>query len=317
MKHYFMNTCNLPEIFLQRLREIIPPEEFEYRYQLFSQRRALSLRVNTLKSNADEVGQILCENGFRFEPVSWYKHVLILQDTLPKDLDTTQILQKGLAYIQSLSSMLPVLALNPQPSENVLDMCAAPGSKTTQIASHMNNQGSIVALDAVRDRCYKLRSVISLLGVSIADVKFLDARKFKTNMLFDKILVDASCSAEGRFSTLEPKTLAYWSPRKIKEMVHKQRGILLAASRLLKSGGSLVYSTCTFSPEENEGVIDWFLRKTKENFKVEEIQMDFVPRYPSLLSWGQKDFRKEVKNCLRVLPTKDMEGFFITKLVKE
>ena len=133
---------------------------------------------------------------------------------------------------------------------------------------------------------------------------------------FDKILVDAPCSSEGRFKIADKKTFAYWSLRKIKEMVHKQRGLLLNASRLLKPGGTLVYSTCTFAPEENEGVVNWLLKKTAGALKVEPVLLDDVVSYPAVEEWEGKIFNPAVRNCFRVLPTSEMEGFFITKIVK-
>ena len=99
-------------------------------------------------------------------------------------------------------------------------------------------------------------------------------------------------------------------------MGHKQRGLLLSASRLLKPGGVLVYSTCTFAPEENEGVVDWLLRKTDGNLKIEPAVINGVQSYPAVEEWQGKIFNKEVKQCLRVSPTKEMEGFFIAKIVK-
>ena len=122
--------------------------------------------------------------------------------------------------------------------------------------------------------------------------------------------------AESVFKTFDKKTFVYWSPRKIKEMVRKQRGLLLAASRLLKPGGVMVYSTCTFAPEENEGVVDWLLRKTKGALKIEPIHLKDVKSYPTILTWKKRDYNSDVGGCLRVFPDERGEGFFIAKLTK-
>jgi len=186
------------------------------------------------------------------------------------------------------------------------------------MAALMHNQGLIVAVEAIRNRYYRLKSVCSLLGVKNATSKLMDGRRFKPQgQLFDKILVDAPCSSEGRFNTAHPKTFAYWSPRKIKEMSRKQKGLLLAASRALKPGGTLVYSTCTFAPEENEAVVDWLLRKTEGAIELLPLQVDDVQSYPTLEDWQERTFSPEVHKCLRVLPAKDIEGFFLVKLIRK
>ena len=210
-------------------------------------------------------------------------------------------------YSQGVESQIPVLVLDPRPGETVLDLCAAPGSKATQIAAHMNNEGMLVANEPVRDRFFRLKSVVDLMGARVT-LKMVDGRRF-SSALFDRILVDAPCSSEGRFNVHEPKTTRYWSVRKVHEMAHKQKGLLLNASRLLKPGGVLVYATCTFAVEENEAVVDWLLRKTEGRLSLEPIALDDVPSYPV------QTFNPRVAGCLRVLPDGRMEGFFTAKFV--
>ena len=135
--------------------------------------------------------------------------------------------------------------------------------------------------------------------------------------LFDRVLVDAPCSSEGRFRVDDQETTAYWRVRKIKEMSFKQKGILMSASRLLKPGGVLVYSTCTFAPEENEEVVDWFLRKSGRNFQLQDVDIDGVPRLPCLTAWGRDVFDADVMKCLRVKPDEKYTGFFVAKFKKE
>ncbi len=308
----------LPPLFLERLQEILPHGQFDSCLKTFAQERRLTARINTLKTTPVEIFSLLKSLSVDFERVSWYEDALILKNISSTELTKTDLVKKGLLYIQSLSSMLPPLALTLKPDEHILDACAAPGSKTTQMAALMGNQGSIIAADNVKDRYYKLRSVVSLLGAEIIEPKMIDARRLRSQgRLFDKILVDAPCSSEGRFKIEEPKTYAYWSPRKIKEMVQKQRGLLLSASRLLKHGGTLVYSTCTFAPEENEGVVDWFLRKAENHFDVAPIQIEGIKTYPALNHWQNKKFDSRVSRCLRVFPDGVMEGFFMVKFIKE
>ena len=161
---------------------------------------------------------------------------------------------------------------------------------------------------------------MSLLGASRAACYQTDARTFSPKtQAFDKILLDAPCSAEGRFSVHEPKSLGYWSIRKIHEMAYKQKGLLLHASRLLKPEGRLIYSTCTLAPEENEEAIDWLLRKTGGALSVIPLHLkgfSKIATYPCLTQWNKKTYHASIRECLRIHPTREMEGFFIAQLQK-
>ena len=149
--HIMANKC-LPELFILRLRSIIPPEHLDEVVRLFERSRSVSVRINSLKGDIESVKSQMKQHGLTFEDVPWYPSAVVLNS--PKGaLD--DLIQQGLVYIQSLSSMLPVIGLDPQPGDKVLDMCAAPGSKTSQMAAHMNNEGTIVAIEPIRTRFYK------------------------------------------------------------------------------------------------------------------------------------------------------------------
>ncbi|MBF0484165.1 MAG: RsmB/NOP family class I SAM-dependent RNA methyltransferase [Candidatus Omnitrophica bacterium] len=309
---------NLPVKFIERLKQIIPPENYADVLETFSLPRKAWMRINRLKSNIASVREILDAENIKYEQNPIFEFALLI-DQLAKDAEIiNDLISKGILYPQNISSMLPALILNPQAGENILDTCAAPGSKTSQMAEMMQNKGNIQAIEAIPKRLFKLRSIMQLLGVEIVDSCCCDARKFNANdQLFDKILVDAPCSSEGRFSTNDPKTIGYWSPRKIKEMMQKQRGILLSASRLLKTGGTLIYSTCTFAPEENEGIIDWFLRKCDPSIKMESINLpNNIKTYPAITSWGKKLYSHEVAKSIRILPNGIYEAFFMAMFKK-
>jgi 16S rRNA (cytosine1407-C5)-methyltransferase len=276
----------------------------------------VTVRVNTLKAGRDEIISELRNKNISFHVMPWFEDALILEGVSSKDCNDMDLIKAGKLYRQALSSMLPVVVLDPRPGERVLDLCAAPGSKTTQIAAAMQNRGEIIAVEAVKSRFYKLKSVCDLLGVENISFKVMDGRRYRCEEMFDRILVDAPCSSEGRFKSGDKESFGYWSTRKIKEMVQKQRGLLLNASRLLKPGGTLVYSTCTFAPEENEGIVDWVLKKSQHEIRPEAISIPGVTAYPCLKVWEAKEFSAASGNGLRVLPGKDMEGFFIIKFVK-
>ena len=302
-------------VFLERLKAIVGDERYGQIVQSFTCPDVLSVRVNTLKTTRLEILTKLKEQNIVFREVPWLAEALILEDITREELGRMDLINDGSLYRQSLSSMLPTLGLAPRPGERVLDMCAAPGSKTTQMAALMRNEGEIVAVEAIRGRFYKLKSVLAQCGATNVATKLTDARRFRSPQFFDRILVDAPCSSEGRFKMSDPDTYAYWSPRKIREMVRKQRGLLMHASRLLKPGGTLVYATCTFAPEENEGVVDWLLRKTEGRLSLEPVHFTGIPSYPALAGWLEKNFDSRVKNCFRVFPDLVMEGFFIARFI--
>lgn len=311
------NTSNsLPLIFLERLESIVGSQNYPLVLESFSSDRMCSVRVNTLCTTLEDAQEHLSSVNIRTQRISWNQNALELMGLRTQEASRLEWVSQGKLYIQSLSSMLPAIVLDPQPKERVMDLCAAPGSKTTQIAALMQNQGEIVAVDSVRSRFYRLKSVLKTQGVEIAQAKCLDGARYRSADLFDKILVDAPCSSESRFKTSAPETVGYWSLRKIKEMAHKQKGLLLNACRLLKPGGTLVYSTCTFAPEENEAVVDWALRKLPGQIKLLPVEQEGISRYPSLLEWEKRIFDESVSQCFRVLPVNGMEGFFMAKLTR-
>lgn len=306
----------LPALFLERFKSIVERENDPSFIEGFYRERNCSIRVNTLKTTVKEAMDYFSQIPISFEKTEWDPRSFILKNIPHEDVSRLEWVSQGKLYIQSLSSMLPVLVLDPRPGERVMDMCAAPGSKTTQIAALMKNQGEIVAIDSVRPRFYRLKAVLALTGAEIVRAKCLDAARFRSHELFDRILVDVPCSSESRFKASDPKTFGYWSPRKIKEMAHKQKGILLNACRFLKPGGTLVYSTCTFAPEENEAVIDWVLRKLPDQMKLLPVELPGVSRYSSLPQWESRRYDPIVQHCFRVRPSEMMEGFFIAKLTR-
>lgn len=300
---------------MYRLESIIPEESFSSVLQTFQAARQLSLRINPLKTDRQTVIDILHKAKIDFSLVPWYNDGLILGNASVEQIADLGLIETGKVYIQNLSSMLVPCLLAPGAKDKIMDMCAAPGSKATQMAAMMDNRGQIICLESVKKRFYKCQSIAAMLGVKNMQYILKDARKFcPSNEYYDKILVDAPCSSEGRFRCDRPKSYQYWSLRKIKEMSRKQKGLILSAGRLLKPNGILVYSTCTFSPEENEGVIDWFLKKTEKAFQVVREKIPSITTYPPVLEWNGKVFQEQISQCLRILPDQRMEGFFIAKL---
>jgi len=327
----------LPPSFIERLSKILTQKDYALCLRSFSEVKPAVIRINTLKTSRRLIEEICMAQRINYSTftnsqVAQYEslnNVLIIDQQDIQRLDALGLFKDGRIYRQGISSILVACILNPKPGERILDLCAAPGSKATLISAMMNNEGELDCIDYVKKRFYRLKSVISLLGATNIDVKLVDGKRFrlKEEEPYDKILVDAPCSSEGRFHLQYKKSWAYWSQRKIKEMRSKQKGLLLNAMRLLKPNGRLVYSTCTFAPEENEDVIDWLIRKSSKlngkwsfGLKVMPINLKDVSEkilnYPPLKQWGKKTFDPQIKNCLRILPNEVLSGFFIAKLKK-
>lgn len=311
-----MNTCTqLPEEFIEKLKVIVPADNLEDILSSFDRPDPYSFRVNTLRISIENAHQYLIDKGIEYENIPFIPGAFFVSE---KDASILAELsfKDGLFYKQSVSSMLPVLMMDLERGMNVLDLCAAPGSKTTQIAMQVGEEGRVTAVEKVRKRFFKLRSVCDSAGADNVKTICADGRGFRSAELFDRILVDAPCSSEGRFKSYLPKSYSYWSHRKVKEMSKKQKGLLLSASRLLKKGGLLIYSTCTFSPEENEFVVDWFMKKTQNEFSIKDVHCTEVPEYPCLSKWKKRIFHDDISKCLRVLPTNTTQGFFIAAFRK-
>ncbi|KKQ27139.1 MAG: Ribosomal RNA small subunit methyltransferase B [Candidatus Magasanikbacteria bacterium GW2011_GWC2_37_14] len=307
--------------------------------------RPTTFRVNTLKARKEEIIEILNQNGFKFERVLWYKDSFVLKNKTKRELTDLEIYKQGKIYIQSLASMVPPMVLQPQPGEKVLDLTAAPGSKTSQIAALMNGEGELIANDNNKIRFFKLKHNMEMLGVSkphpnpplIGEGKDISSpyegevrRGFVFSLrmehgsdlareypeYFDKILLDAPCSAEARFIDGDSETYGYWKEQKIKEMAYKQRQLLFAAWGALKPGGIMVYSTCTFAPEENEIQVT---RLIEQYTNCEVLPIDLGLKKIAINSkFKNKEMNKDViKKALRIMPTKEIEGFFVVKLMKK
>ncbi len=309
---------NLPEAFRQRLQEIIPPDTLENVLASFCSHRPTTIRTNTLKTTPLELIQHLTKQGVQTVPVPWSNLAFIVEKPSLRQLSELQLYKEGHFYVQSLSSQIPPLVLDPKPGEIILDIAAAPGSKTTQMAAQMENTGTIIANDNSRIRLYKLRANLEMQGVTNTTVVHMHGQVLweKYPEYFDRSLVDVPCSMEGRFDCSEPKSYEFWSTKKIRELSERQRFLLRSAVSATKPGGSIVYATCTLAPEENEGVIDWILRKENGVVAAEYIDIPHVPLAPPVLQWKTKTYHEGAQYTKRILPSDTMEGFFVAKLRK-
>lgn len=279
-----------------------------------------SIRVNTLKASVEEVKKRLDKNWI-LEPIPWCKQGFWIdyraEEKDDKRYDIGNLLEHmlGYIYVQDAASMIPPVVLEPQPGELILDMCAAPGSKTSQMAAMMQNKGVLIANDLQGDRLKALGINLQRTGVSNTLITQMSGHRFKnTSIKFDKVLVDAPCSGTGTIRR-SLKILTMWGPNMVKKMASQQKQMLASGFESLKPGGTLVYSTCTMEPEEDEGVISWLLDNYKDA-KIEEIKLD-IKRSPAILEFGHEKYNPEVSKCLRIWPQdNDSEGFFVAKIRK-
>lgn len=233
--------------------------------------------------------------------------------------DYQQLADSGRGYIQNAASWLPVLALAPEAGERILDLCAAPGGKSSHIQALANGQADLICNDNSKPRLMKLQANLKRLNAP-AEFMLADARHISRRQLeaFDKILLDAPCSGEGLMSlnARDVSLFDSWSVAHIRRLSDLQKRLILEAWRLLKPGGTLVYSTCTMAPEENEAVVDWLLRRQPD---AELIPIDIAPlpnHVPVVQSWNDRRFTYDLSGCLRLMPGRLTEAFFVAAFRK-
>jgi tRNA (cytosine49-C5)-methyltransferase len=301
--------------FEDRFASLLGAEGYEIFLQYSLSYLRKTIRVNTLKTSVDVVKEKLQKQKFKLEQVPWCKNGFWIKGERT-DLGNLIEHTLGYFYVQESASMIPAVVLGPEPGDVVLDMCASPGSKTTQMAAMMQNEGIIVANDISGNRMKPLGINLQRVGASnVVENQTKGQRLRMLKMKFDKILVDAPCSGTGTIRK-SPDTLRIWNPLMIQRLSNQQKAILESAFMIIKDGGTVVYSTCSVEPEENEAVIDYLLEKFPEA-ELEEIKLD-IKRSSPVLEFEGKKFNSEIKKCLRIWPQdNDTEGFFVAKIRKK
>ncbi len=302
----------LPEEFMDNLYEMFSPGTVDNILRGIAEKRFTTLRVNNLKYNIQDLMKYFKDINIKFDRVLWYKDALVIKNANEKDLQKLEIYKEGKIYLQSLPSMIPPLVLAPAEGDRILDLTAAPGGKTTEMASIMNGKGYILANELDKLRCERLKYNVEMQGADIVEVVNGRGEKIGENYKeqFDKVLLDAPCSGEGRFTIYNVQSYKQWSMKTVNELVKTQKKLFKSAYEALKPGGTLVYSTCTLNKLENEQIIDWALNNF--NIKQERIDLDIKQAVPAF----SNGFDKNVGRAIRILPSKDMEGFFVAKFTK-
>ena len=270
----------------------------------YSQRRVISFRVNNLKNNYKKIEEVLNEKNIKFEKIIWSKDAFIVKDVSQNVIEELDIYKNGEIYIQSLSSMLPPIILDPKEGEDILDMTAAPGGKTTQMASITNNKANITACEMNSIRAERLKYNIEKQGASRVFCLVKDSRKLEDFFSFDKILLDAPCSGSGTLSIYDNKTKKYFTEKLIEKSIRAQSSLLRKATKLIKIGKELVYSTCSILDVENENIVNEILKDN--NFEIVPIKFDGMEDLPLLPT--------KIKGTLCIMPNELYEGFFVAKI---
>ena len=272
--------------------------------QGFEAQRAVTLRVNRLKADAQTVRESLMEKGIETQTVSWSEDALIAPAVREDALEALAMYENGEIYLQSLSSMIPPVLLGAKPGENVLDMAAAPGGKTTQIAALTGNQAMITACEMNKIRADRLRYNVQRQGASRVTVMNIDSRNLDDLFSFDRILLDAPCSGSGTVQLNDPRSKGQFNQKNLEKTTKAQETLLVKALKLLRPGCKMIYSTCSVLEQENENIVRRALKKAN----AEVVPLDLtafgdVPQLPV-----------SIPGTLCVCPDALYEGFYVAKL---
>lgn len=293
----------IPDFLIQKLEIQYGKEIVRKIIEGYGLKRPVTLRVNTIKTTKDKIEEVLYALNITYQEVPWSKNAFILEEVREDKIQELDIYKNGEIYLQSLSSMLPPMILEPKENTDILDMAAAPGGKTTQMAALSNNKAHITACELNKIRAERLKYNLEKQGASCVYVMEKDARTLEDFFAFDQILLDAPCSGSGTLDITNPKLEATFTEKLIQKSVSSQKALLGKAINILKSGCEMVYSTCSILKEENEEILEPFLKAKK--IEIIPIHIEKLPLLPS-----------KIAGTICVCPNELYEGFFIAKLKK-
>lgn len=273
-----------------------------------------TLWANTLRGSREEVQAFLAEDGALTDPLAWYSRGLKLRP--PSRPGKTFAFLTGACHVQEEVSMMPIVLLDPQPGESVLDLCAAPGNKSTQAAVHMEDRGALVACDVNEGRLgLVVRNVERMALTSIATLNTNAGNLPREVGSFDRVLADVPCGCEG--TTRKNQALLHRTTMPPGSLAGSQIAILRKAVQRCRPGGRIVYSTCTYAPEENEAVVDTILAELGGQVRLLPARIPGVAGAPGLSEWQGRHYRPELAKSWRLYPhLNDTGGFYIALLEK-
>jgi 16S rRNA (cytosine1407-C5)-methyltransferase len=308
----------------ERYIEMLGEEEFNKFVNIITTPQRKSIRINSLKvKNPEQIAQNIKKKGVFLEKINFVDNAYFVNHEKSERVDLGNLFehQLGLIYVQEATSMTPPLVLEiPEKINNdfkVLDMAAAPGSKTTQLGEYMKNKGILIANEIDYSRLGALKTNLERVGLTNVIITNADGRNIRGNEIFDRILLDAPCSGTGVIRK-SPKTLKTYNPKTIKSITKLQIKLLQRAFELLKKGGIMTYSTCSLEPEEDEFLIEKFL-ENNPNAKLEKVEIKGLENPLKLKEFKGKKIKEEIlEKTLRIWPhIYDTNGFFLAKIKKE
>jgi NOL1/NOP2/sun family putative RNA methylase len=270
----------------------------------FQTKRKTTLRINTIKSNIEEIKKELEKEKIEYETIKWSKESLIIKNADEKTIQEMEIYKNGKIYLQSLSSMLPPIILEPKEGTDILDMAAAPGGKTTQIAALTNNKAHITACEKNKIRAERLKYNVDKQGATCVFIMPKDSRFIDDFFSFDQILLDAPCSGSGTLDYNDANVEKYFTEQLIERSSKTQKTLLSKAIKLLKPGHEMIYSTCSILDCENEDVVSSVIKNG--NIEIVPINFEGMEKLPILPT--------KISGTLCVKPTELYEGFFVAKI---
>ncbi len=305
----------LPEAFCARAAALLPPAALDAFKQAFAHQPPMAVRWNGDGPLPDDVLDALTTAGVAPRPMSWFADGVhcdtgdrSMVRALPAHADGTLVLQ-------SASSMFAALCVQAQPGEDVLDMCAAPGGKTALLHRSMQGRGRLVANDLSRARTARLRDQLAALHVEGVQMLTGDGVALARDLpqCFDRVLVDAPCSGEGRWHVGQPHDWQSWSLSTVRGLAKRQRTLLKAATDMVRPGGVIVYSTCTLAPEENEGVVAHACKDGR--LTIDPITPVSEAMVPGMCRWGDVTWPDAMAGTCRIHHGVDgFTGFFVARL---
>lgn len=296
---------NISQFLIKMLEEQYGQELTEQILKGYLTKRKVTFRINALKGEKEKVEQELKNAGIEIRKVAWNNEAYIVENATEKEVQNLEIYKNGEIYLQSLSSMLPPIILNPQEKTDILDMAAAPGGKTTQIASLTNNKAHITACEMNKIRAEKLKYNIQKQGATSVYVMETDSRRISDFFSFDQILLDSPCSGSGTLNTEDSNMGKYFTKKLIDKCTKTQTELLKKAIKVLKPGKDMVYSTCSILSCENEDILNKILNNGCEIVPIKFEGMEEIPQLPT-----------KIKGTICVKPNELYEGFFVAKIRK-